>query len=556
MTNAEVKRRAAARPPRGSRPASPSATSSTSTSTRSARIRCSRARRRSSSRKKIRAGDQDALQELVKRNLRFVISVAKKYQNRGLPLIDLIGEGNVGLLTAARKFDPDQGVKFISYAVWWIRQAILSSLARQGRTVRVPLNRTADLSRIIKASEILRQKLRREPTPEELVAAHRPLGRRRAVARRAQHRRRAPRCADGSGRRSLAHRALRRRRDARHRRGSDEPLPHRRDRAGALARCRRATPRCCASTSGSRADASTRSRRSARCSASPASACASCATARSSACAKAMWAARSAASPRKRRIASEQLSTSSGRARQPTVAAFHARASDRSARRVCARPLAHSCCRAQSPELAGVSQLRRSRHDPAQRTSTRRSARSTCSRASPSRSPRARRWSSSATRAPESRSRSSTSSACSSPMRARSGSTASKCRQLSRRELYALRARIGYVFQFAALFDSLTIGENVAMGLRKQGELSEREIATRVRRGARPRRPARTSQERYARRTLGRHAQARRHRARHRAAPQVHPLRRADHGTRSGDQRRHRRSSWCACASSSASRAS
>ena len=119
--------------------------------------------------RQIRAGDQDALQELVKRNLRFVISVAKKYQNRGMPLIDLIGEGNVGLLTAARKFDPDQGVKFISYAVWWIRQAILSSLAKQGRTVRVPLNRTSDLSRVIKGAEILRQKLRREPMPEELA---------------------------------------------------------------------------------------------------------------------------------------------------------------------------------------------------------------------------------------------------------------------------------------------------------------------------------------------------------------------------------------------------
>ncbi len=102
--------------------------------------------------KKVRAGDQAAMQELAKRNLRFVISVAKKYQNRGLPLTDLIGEGNVGLLTAARKFDPDQGVKFISYAVWWIRQAILASLARQGRTVRVPLNRTADLSKIVKTA--------------------------------------------------------------------------------------------------------------------------------------------------------------------------------------------------------------------------------------------------------------------------------------------------------------------------------------------------------------------------------------------------------------------
>ncbi len=117
----------------------------------------------------VRQGDPEAMQELVKRNLRFVISVAKKYQNRGLQLTDLIGEGNVGLLTAARKFDPDKGVKFISYAVWWIRQAILASLARQGRTVRVPLNRTADLSRIVRTAETLRQQLRREPTPEEIA---------------------------------------------------------------------------------------------------------------------------------------------------------------------------------------------------------------------------------------------------------------------------------------------------------------------------------------------------------------------------------------------------
>jgi RNA polymerase primary sigma factor len=121
--------------------------------------------------RRVRAGDEEAMQELVKRNLRFVISVAKKYQNRGMALTDLIGEGNVGLLTAARKFDPDQGVKFISYAVWWIRQAILASLARHGRTVRVPLNRTADLSRIIRTAETLRQELRREPTPEEIAGA-------------------------------------------------------------------------------------------------------------------------------------------------------------------------------------------------------------------------------------------------------------------------------------------------------------------------------------------------------------------------------------------------
>src|SRR5512140_268360 len=118
--------------------------------------------------RRIRSGDHDAMEELVRRNLRFVVSVAKKYQNRGMALIDLIGEGNVGLMTAARKFDPDQGVKFISYAVWWIRQAILAALARQGRTVRVPLNRTADLSRVVKAIAVLREKLEREPTPLEI----------------------------------------------------------------------------------------------------------------------------------------------------------------------------------------------------------------------------------------------------------------------------------------------------------------------------------------------------------------------------------------------------
>ena len=119
--------------------------------------------------RRIRSGDQDALQELVKRNLRFVISVAKKYQNRGMALTDLIGEGNLGLMTAARKFDPEQGVKFISYAVWWIRQSILAALARHGRTVRVPLNRTADLSRIVRTAEALRQERGREPTPEEIA---------------------------------------------------------------------------------------------------------------------------------------------------------------------------------------------------------------------------------------------------------------------------------------------------------------------------------------------------------------------------------------------------
>ncbi len=116
-------------------------------------------------------GDEDAVQAIVRANLRFVISIAKKYQNRGVSLIDLIQEGNVGLVTAARKFDPEQGVKFISYAVWWIRQAILSSLANQGRPVRVPLNRASDLARIFRERERLKQELRRDPTTEEVAEA-------------------------------------------------------------------------------------------------------------------------------------------------------------------------------------------------------------------------------------------------------------------------------------------------------------------------------------------------------------------------------------------------
>jgi RNA polymerase primary sigma factor len=117
------------------------------------------------------AGDEDAVQALARANLRFVISVAKKYQNRGVSLTDLIQEGNVGLVTAARKFDPEQGVKFISYAVWWIRQAILASLANHGRAVRVPLNRASDLARIFREKERLKQELGREPSSEELAKA-------------------------------------------------------------------------------------------------------------------------------------------------------------------------------------------------------------------------------------------------------------------------------------------------------------------------------------------------------------------------------------------------
>ncbi|MFV1986576.1 MAG: RNA polymerase sigma factor RpoD/SigA [Gemmatimonadota bacterium] len=116
-----------------------------------------------------RAGDPEGLDVLVRSNLRFVISVAKKYQNRGLAFLDLIQEGNVGLITAARKFDPDQGVKFISYAVWWIRQSILAALAKQGRSVRLPLNRATELARVVRIRAELRQKSDREPTIGEIA---------------------------------------------------------------------------------------------------------------------------------------------------------------------------------------------------------------------------------------------------------------------------------------------------------------------------------------------------------------------------------------------------
>jgi RNA polymerase primary sigma factor len=117
----------------------------------------------------IRAGDQEALDKLVRSNLRFVVSVAKKYQNQGVSLSDLINEGNLGLIRAAHKFDETKGIKFISYAVWWIRQAILQALAEQSRIVRVPLNRAGTLHRIGKRANMLLQELGREATHAEIA---------------------------------------------------------------------------------------------------------------------------------------------------------------------------------------------------------------------------------------------------------------------------------------------------------------------------------------------------------------------------------------------------
>ncbi|MBI1780926.1 MAG: sigma-70 family RNA polymerase sigma factor [Sphingobacteriales bacterium] len=117
----------------------------------------------------IKQGDQRALDRLTKANLRFVVSVAKQYQNQGLSLPDLINEGNLGLIKAAQRFDETRGFKFISYAVWWIRQSILQALAEQARIVRLPLNKVGLSNRINKAYSALEQEFEREPTPEELA---------------------------------------------------------------------------------------------------------------------------------------------------------------------------------------------------------------------------------------------------------------------------------------------------------------------------------------------------------------------------------------------------
>jgi RNA polymerase primary sigma factor len=119
--------------------------------------------------KKVRKGDRGALDKLVRSNLRFVVSVAKQYQNQGLSLVDLISEGNLGLMKAAERFDETRGFKFISYAVWWIRQSILQALAEQSRIVRLPLNRVGALNKIGKAYGQLEQDFEREPTATEIA---------------------------------------------------------------------------------------------------------------------------------------------------------------------------------------------------------------------------------------------------------------------------------------------------------------------------------------------------------------------------------------------------
>jgi RNA polymerase primary sigma factor len=118
---------------------------------------------------RIREGDQMALEKLTKANLRFVVSVSKQYQNQGLTLGDLINEGNLGLIKAAKRFDETKGFKFISYAVWWIRQSLLQALAEQSRIVRLPLNRVGSLNKINRSFAELEQKFEREPSPDEIA---------------------------------------------------------------------------------------------------------------------------------------------------------------------------------------------------------------------------------------------------------------------------------------------------------------------------------------------------------------------------------------------------
>lgn len=121
--------------------------------------------------RRIKMGDQQALEKLTRANLRFVVSVAKQYQHQGLSLPDLINEGNLGLIKAAKKFDETKGFKFISYAVWWIRQCILQALAEQSRIVRLPLNKIGALNKINRTYTLLEQEFEREPTPEEVASA-------------------------------------------------------------------------------------------------------------------------------------------------------------------------------------------------------------------------------------------------------------------------------------------------------------------------------------------------------------------------------------------------
>lgn len=121
--------------------------------------------------KKIKAGDNSALDKMVRANLRFVVSVSKQYQNQGLSLPDLINEGNLGLIKAAQRFDETRGFKFISYAVWWIRQSILQALAEQARIVRLPLNKIGSINKVNKVFSKLEQSFEREPTHEEIADA-------------------------------------------------------------------------------------------------------------------------------------------------------------------------------------------------------------------------------------------------------------------------------------------------------------------------------------------------------------------------------------------------